>query len=206
MVLRRDLSHHKERISVIFRAKRIILLLLVMMCLLTASLGYLYWRTARFDGMIREIAAQHRLDFQLVKALIYEESWFDPDARGQNGEIGLMQVTPIVEQEFRQMQINSGPQKADLSQPAANLHVGCWYLRQSLDIFKNYRISTMLALARYNAGESRVKLWIRQALNGRVQMDELNESMFLSAIDIPSTRDYVTRILKRYRNRYIAWL
>jgi soluble lytic murein transglycosylase len=142
----------------------------------------------------------------LVRALIYEESWYDPDARGQNGEIGLMQVTPIVEQEYRQLQTNAGRPKPDLGLPADNLSVGCWYLRQSLDIFRNYPISTVLALARYNAGESRVKLWIKQALDGGLKNGDLNEGRFLNAIDIPSTRDYVVRILRRYRSQPGAWL
>ena len=186
--------------------KKLLVLLPAVLCLMTAVLGYLYWRTTRFDGLIREATQRYELDFQLVKALIHEESWFDPDARGKNGEIGLMQVTPIVAQEYRQMEINPGRPRPDLRVPSDNLFVGCWYLRQSLDIFKNHRISLVLALARYNAGESRVKLWIKQAYNSKLKPDELNEGMFLKAIDIPSTREYINRILRRYRSRHIAWL
>lgn len=186
--------------------KRLALLLMACLCLATALLGYLHWRTTRFDDLIRDVAEHHQLDFLLVKALIYEESWYDPDARGQNGEIGLMQVTPIVEQEYRQLQRKVASPKPNLGTPADNLTVGCWYLRQSLDIFKNYPISTVMALARYNAGESRVKSWIKQAMNGGLKGTELSEGRFLSAIDIPSTRGYVVRILRRYRNRPGAWL
>ena len=65
---------------------------LTLLILLTAA----YWmhrRTTRYDELIALSASRYNLDFYLVKALIYEESWFRPDIRGSAGELGLMQVT-----------------------------------------------------------------------------------------------------------------
>lgn len=178
-----------------------LLLLLVALAATLATCGYFYWRVTRFDALILETAKEYDLDFHLVKSLIHEESWFDPDVRGHDGEIGLMQVTPRVEHEYIAAQTKAGRAKLNLFEPTDNLSVGCWYLRQSVDLFKAYRDPLPLALARYNAGESRVKVWIRSAQNSMTEPRVINEAMFLNAIDIPSTRDYVSRILRRYRTR-----
>jgi soluble lytic murein transglycosylase len=175
------------------------ILVLVSLFLVSVVCAYLYWRITRFDGLIKNAAEKYSLDFNLVKSLIYEESWFDPDARGEDGEIGLMQVTVGVEREYTLGRARGGKAHIKLFEPSDNLEVGCWYLRQSLDRFKSFVDPVPLALARYNAGESRVRTWIRLAQNGKENEYDLDEKLFLKTIDIPSTRDYLMRILRRYR-------
>jgi hypothetical protein len=57
-------------------------------------------RENQFDPLILQAAAEHGVDPNLIKAVIWRESKFRPDARGDAGEMGLMQVMPIVGQEW----------------------------------------------------------------------------------------------------------
>ncbi len=60
-----------------------------------------YW-IHRYDALIAREAAIYRVDPDLVWSIVYEETYFSPWKTGKNGEIGLMQVTPVV-----------GPQHSD---------------------------------------------------------------------------------------------
>ena len=72
--------------------------------------------------------------------------------------------------------------------PELNLEIGCWYLRDSLNKFKDYDHALELALARYNAGLSRARRWTPAEKKAPV----------LDNITIPSTRKYVSNIMERY--------
>ena len=54
--------------------------------------GWDYWRERRFDSFILAAAKRYQVDPALVKAVVWRESRFDPDARGRAGELGLMQI------------------------------------------------------------------------------------------------------------------
>src|SRR6185503_6330279 len=78
-------------------------LVAVVLILLTIALAaYLfnqYW-THRYDTFIVRQATIYRVDPDLVWSIIYEETYFAPWKIGRDGEIGLMQVTPIVAREW----------------------------------------------------------------------------------------------------------
>ena len=162
-----------------------------------------YW-VHRFDALIERQAAVYRLDPELVWSIIHEETYFSPWKVGEDGEIGLMQVTPVVGREWAaetgmrelEQQMRTDP-AALLHDPERNIQVGCWYLEK---IWKDYR-GTPGAEARvvagYNAGPSRAQQWNRTAPGER----PLTAEEFVARIDIPSTRAYVSNILERYRQR-----
>ncbi|PYL64283.1 MAG: hypothetical protein DMF25_07685, partial [Verrucomicrobia bacterium] len=50
-------------------------------------------RFQQYDKLIAAVAARHRLDPMLVKAVVWRESRFDPEKYGTAGERGLMQVS-----------------------------------------------------------------------------------------------------------------
>src|SRR5580704_7325679 len=54
----------------------------------------------RFDALITKVAAEHRLDPRLVKAVVWRESRFQSDMVGRNGERGLMQISAIAAREW----------------------------------------------------------------------------------------------------------
>ncbi len=64
-----------------------------------ALLGWRYW-THRYDRLIAAAARQRGLDPALVKAIVYEESFFSSAARSSQNAVGLMQITPVVQAEI----------------------------------------------------------------------------------------------------------
>ena len=169
--------------------------------LLMASGLWLNYRISRYDEMIALAAARHNVDFKLVKAIIYEESWFRPDIRGSAGELGLMQITKGAAADFTTR--NGFPPIQDemrLLEPQLNIEIGCWYLRQSLDHYRNSPNPILFALLRYNAGEGRADNWLKAATSDPLPEGVQPETHYLSLVDFPKTRDYVRRILKRFRS------
>ena len=80
--------------------KRLITLLVLVLATAAAMLAaWLYW-THRYDGLIAAAAQQNNLDPALVRAIVYEESFFSAGARSSQNAVGLMQVTPVVAQHW----------------------------------------------------------------------------------------------------------
>ena len=184
----------KRALVVIF----LILILVVSLYLLNS-----YW-THRFDSMITRQAAIYRVDPDLVWSIIYEETYFSPWKRGDAGEVGLMQVTPTVGREWaaetgmRELaeQMRRDPEAA-LSDPERNIQVGCWYLEKIARDYRDTPGAEARVVAAYNAGPSRAAEW-NKVPNGR---KPLTADEFISRIDFPTTRAYVSNILERYRKK-----
>jgi soluble lytic murein transglycosylase len=181
--------------------RRVILMLGFVLLGLVGFLGWIHYRSSRYDDIIDHAAARNGLDFHLVKSLVYEESWFRPDIRGSAGEIGLMQVSMGAAIDFCTRKGFIPFYEDRLLEPELNLEVGCWYLRQSLERYKNTPAPAVFALLRYNAGQTRSDAWLKEAIAKPVPTGSLEERYFLSLVDLPSTREYVRRILKRSRSR-----
>jgi len=159
-----------------------------------------YW-THRFDAMIARQAAIYRVDPDLVWSIIYEETYFSPWKKGQDGEIGLMQVTPAVGREWAtatgmrelERQMATDPESL-LRDPERNIQIGCWYLEKIWEQFQDAQDVEARMIAGYNAGPSRAVEWSRVE-EGKAQ----SGAEFITRIDIPSTKAYVIAIMDRYR-------
>jgi soluble lytic murein transglycosylase len=185
-------------------------LLIVGLIVLTSVLGaYLfneYW-IHRYDSLIARQAHIYRLDPDLVWSIIYEETYFSPWKKGKDGEIGLMQVTPLVGREWAaatgmrelERQMAADP-RAVLRDPERNIQVGCWYLEKLREQYREVPDAEARMIAGYNAGPSRATEWNRTSPGAPA----LSREEFINRIDIPSTRAYVTSILERYRNLKIG--
>ncbi len=104
--------------------------------------------------LLQEAARAHRIDEELLKALIAAESGFDPQAVSPKGAIGLMQVMPATAARFGVSGDARQPIERKLAEPATNIRTGARYLRFLLNLFPN---QLELALAAYNAGEGAVQ-------------------------------------------------
>jgi soluble lytic murein transglycosylase len=159
-----------------------------------------YWMQ-RYNVLIVRQATIYGLDPELVWSIAYEETHLSPCKIGKDGEIGLMQVTPVVGREWanetgmreleRQMASDA---KSFLCDPENNIKVGCWYLEKIREQFQNLPEPEARMVAAYNAGPSRAVEWNRVPENAKA----LTESEFIDRIDIPSTRAYVNSIIERY--------
>ena len=147
-------------------------------------------RFHQYDPIITSVAADHRLDPMLVKAVVWRESRFDRKKYGSAGERGLMQVSAKAANEWARENKIENFKLDDLFEAKTNLEAGSWYLRRALDHWQNQSEPLPFALAEYNAGLSRAQRW-----GGA---DGITTNQFLDNIDFPATRSYVQSILKRY--------
>ncbi len=94
----------------------------------------------KYEGAVREAAAEFSLDPALVKAVIRAESNFNPRAVSPKGAMGLMQLMPDT---ARMHDVE------DAFDPAGNIRGGVRHLRYLMD---RYHGELDLVLAAYNAG------------------------------------------------------
>ncbi len=130
-------------------------------------------------------ASESNIDTALAFALIRQESAFIPDARSSAGAMGLMQLMPRTAKQLTRgtgIRINNRMQLTDVD---TNLKLGMKHLSKVLQRFNN---NPVLALAAYNAGETRVDRWIpSQRL---VEAD-----IWAETIPFKETRHYIQNIM-----------
>jgi len=172
---------------------------LIFLLLLLAGAGSLWeWREVRehrSDSAILHAAQRYGVEPALVKAVVWRESRFDPQAVGGAGEVGLMQVTEIAGMEWAETAGVTDFETNSLFDPFTNTLAGTFYLGRALRRYPNTDLPMVYALAEYNAGRSRVVRWMKDAA-------ATNSSAFLTQMDFPSTRAYVQTILEK-REAYL---
>jgi soluble lytic murein transglycosylase len=143
------------------------------------------------DEHILAAAKKYGVDPALVKAVVWRESSFNPNVRGDAGEIGLMQVGRLAAEEWAEAEKERFFTHEELFDGAKNTEAGTWYLRKMLRRYANTDQPMVFALADYNAGRSNVLRWNKGA-------GSTNSAVFLRQMDFRGTRDYILSILKRY--------
>ena len=99
---------------------------------------------AQILSMIDKVAQKHGVDEKLVRALVRQESGFNPNATSHCGAQGLMQLMPATAK---------GLGVKDAYNPVQNVEGGVKYLKNLLN---KYNGNVILALAEYNAGPGAV--------------------------------------------------
>lgn len=156
----------------------LVLLWLVGSALIAALAGVIAARQARppttavapvlrhpLDPLIAETATRIMppdWDWRLLKAMVRQESGYNPRAESPGGAVGLCQLLPATARHL-------GLTRGQFFQPRANLAAGTRYLRTLYNRFPSVPdrapdfLRTRLAIASYNAGPGRVRQACRAA-------------------------------------------
>lgn len=149
------------------------------------------YRVHRFNDVFEQVGHEYGVDPDLLAAIVWQESRFQPNAVGRVGEYGLMQVTETVGHEWAAANQQEDFMPDRLFDPLTNVRVGAWYLSVALAQWSVRDDPLPYALAQYNAGRSNALRWARD--------DEGCAEQFINQITFPGTRAYVTLIINRYR-------
>ncbi len=163
--------------------------------LLTAALVALFWvkiddaltRKTHPHGYmeyVEKYAQENAVPPELVYGVIKTESDFKSDAVSDKGAVGLMQIMPDT---YSWLCSKTGDENVNpdlLYVPETNIKYGTYYLSTLYTQFGNWEN----ALAAYNAGPSRVKLWIKEY--------GYDERGLLKNIPFDETAKYVKKVLK----------
>src|SRR3989442_5358765 len=125
--------------------KRLLIIILTVLVLAVIGLYVFdqYW-IHHYDSLIAREAVRYQVDPDLVWSIVYEETYFTPWKKGRNGEIGLMQVTPVVAREWAAEtsltpleQRTAADTETLLRDPERNVQIGCWYLEKSSQEYRD---------------------------------------------------------------------
>ena len=111
----------------------------------TSNKAAVFGGNTKYDNLINGYAMQYNIDPLLIKAIIKQESGFNPNAKSGAGAKGLMQLMPATAREVGV--------KNPLD-PKQNIAGGVKYFAKQLEAFDG---NIPLALAAYNAGAGNVK-------------------------------------------------
>ena len=141
-----------------------------------------YFYPVLYKEQIEVNARENNIDKYLVYAVINAESRFDRTAKSRMGAMGLMQLMPKTASYV--CELNNIEFKGELSlfEPDINIKLGCLYLKYLLDKFDK---DIKLTLMAYNAGENKVKEWIRSG--------DLDVSAY------PETLNYYKKVIKKQK-------
>jgi soluble lytic murein transglycosylase len=130
-----------------------------------------------YEHIVAAHARNYDLEPELLAAVIYAESRFDPAAVSSAGAVGLMQLLPDT---AKGIALRTGGDRfvvSDLRDPEINVRYGSWYLDHLRD---RYDGDIRLALAAYHAGQGNVDGWLEDG----------------GVIAFPETREYVDEVLR----------
>ncbi|MGH9583688.1 MAG: lytic transglycosylase domain-containing protein, partial [Bryobacteraceae bacterium] len=157
-----------------------------------------FWRLAfplPYRASIERHSRQERLDPFLVAALIRQESEFNAHVISYAHAYGLMQILPStgrrLARHFRVRRFRA----RELLLPDRNVQFGTYFFRNLLDAYNG---DVELALAAYNAGPSRAKLW-------RTWGPYSEPAEFIETVPFHQTRGYIQLVLRNanvYRRLY----
>ena len=123
-------------------------------------------------------ALRNRIPFAIVDAVMRVESGYDPGARGDVGEVGLMQILPST----ADMMGFRGPLSA-LAEPATNIAYGTQYLAEAWRLANQDICTTVM---KYRAGHGETRFSVKSVDYCKRVRDYLVSVGFQVTGDIPN--------------------
>ena len=130
----------------------------------------------------------------LIHAISHQESNFRVKAYSSAGARGLMQLMPFTARKVAKDLKIKYYKSALTTNPKYNIILGTTYINEMLIKFEN---ALPLALAAYNAGPGRVKIWLKRY--GDPRLGKLSYIDWIESIPISETRYYVKKVLANLR-------
>lgn len=150
-----------------------------------------------FLGLIEEETKKYNLNPILIQSLIRQESAFGVKAVSTSNALGLMQMIPPTAAEVAQRLNLKIVLPEDMYLPEVNIPMGTFYYQTLLDEFQN---NVPLALAAYNAGPSRLKIWLKSRKETENLMSivapEIRDELWYDELPWSETSFYVKAILR----------
>ena len=138
-----------------------------------------------FTPLFNAASHKNNTPSSLLRAIVRQESAFQPTVSSSAGAQGLMQLMPatanLAARRAKLPKVGPG----DLKTPAKNIALGSYHLAW---LIQRYNGQRPLAIAAYNAGEHRIDRWIKG--NEGMAIDTWIES-----IPFKETRNYVKNVL-----------
>lgn len=132
-------------------------------------------------------------DPAIIKAVVRQESAFNPRAISHAGARGLMQLMPATANQVARQLSLPYSQARLIGDPAYNVTIGRAYLA---GLLADYNGSPILALAAYNAGPYNVKRWVTEYGDPTRSVEEAID--WIESIPYYETRNYVQRVLENF--------
>lgn len=133
----------------------------------------------------------------VLRSLTRQESGFNLRAVSTSNALGLMQMIPPTAQEVSKKLGLKIELPDDMFRPEVNIPMGSFYVSQMLDQFKD---NIPFALAAYNAGPTRVKIWteLRPEISALLtkQSSEITDELWFDELPWTETSFYVKAILR----------
>lgn len=137
---------------------------------------------SRYDDLIESYAEKYAVSVDLIHAVCYVESRYNAIAVSSQGAIGVMQILPETGEWIASLLDMPDYSTNRLYEPEINIQLGIFYLSYLFARFDE----EWCVIAAYNAGEGRVKEWLRDGVE-------------LDTIPFPETKNYVRKVMRAMR-------
>jgi soluble lytic murein transglycosylase len=145
-----------------------------------------------YEEEVRKVSERVGVPVYDIWALMRRESAFNPMAVSHVGAMGLMQLMPPTARENARMLGLEEEKTGDFFKPDINILLGAHHFRRMQNMFERVE----QAVAAYNAGQGRVRSWLKNKDDGTDWVE------WVENIPYDETREFVRQVMAN-RNVYI---
>lgn len=143
----------------------------------------------KYENLIETNAEKFSIPSYVIASIINVESSYKEDAISSKNALGLMQIKLSTAQYMNDYyKLNDSIDETKLLSAKTNIEYGCRYLKYLINKFNNL----YTALSAYNAGETRVRVWLRDE-------NFSSDGKSLNKIPYEETANYIEKIKKNIK-------
>jgi len=165
----------------------LILFIIFAFCLAGLKTYMAITHPVKYKNEILSYANEFNIQPEIIASVINIESSFNKNAYSNKKAIGLMQIKLDTANYLSDLNLKPQLTEKELFQPNINIKYGCMYLRYLLNKFD----SLETALCAYNAGETRVRSWLKS--------DFSSDGKTLDIIPYDETKNYIIKFNKNLK-------